>query len=41
MQKHLRYNFLDMPRIFLEQKMINHGYFWNMNAFSADKRHVL
>ena len=29
------------PRIFLEQKVIYHGYFQKMNAFSAGKRHVL
>ena len=32
--------FLDIPQIFLEQRMIDHGYFWNMNAFSVCKRHV-
>ena len=28
-------------RIALEQKLIYHGYIWNMNAFPAGKRHVL
>ena len=31
----------DISLIFLEQKMIYHGYFQNMNAFSASKLHVL
>ena len=31
-----------LPRMFfLEQKPIYHGYFSNMNAFSAGKRHIL
>ena len=33
--------FFDVPRIFLEQKLISHGYFQNMNALFTGKRHVL
>ena len=35
--------FLEIPRIFLEQKkkMIYYEYFQNMNEFSSGKRHVL
>ena len=41
MQEHQLYFFLDIPRIFLEQKMMYHGYFYNINAFSTGKRNVL
>ena len=41
MQYHLCYIFFDIPRIFLEQKLIYYGYFKNINALSAGKRHVL